>query len=362
MPASTKSPAGGRSSRRRWPDSQRRSLASRFGAGSPSHGLITADRPVDGVPHVAGVVTADGEELRADLVVDASGRRSPLPAWLAATGIEATVETREEVGFVYYCRHFRSTDGAMPPSFGPPLQHYESISLVMLPADHGTWGVGIVASGRDAMMRAARDPDTWHRIVKSYPLVAQWLEGEPITGVDVMAGIPDVFRTYWTDGAPVATGVVAVGDAWACTNPSLGRGASIGLRHAVALRDVLREVSPDDPRQLAACFAAATRTAVEPLLRDTLAFDRHRLAEIEAELDGRRYETEDVGWNLGLALRAGAARDPDLLRAAAAIGSLLERGVDVLADPGIRAKVMAVGEPGAAPGPSRAELVALAAA
>ena len=40
----------------------------------------------DGVPHVAGVVTDAGEELRADLVVDASGRRSQLPAWLAALG------------------------------------------------------------------------------------------------------------------------------------------------------------------------------------------------------------------------------------------------------------------------------------
>ena len=48
------------------------------------------------------------------------------------------------------------------------------------------------------------------------------------------------------EGRPVATGLVAVGDSWACTNPSIGRGASIGLLHAVALRDVLRETRPSE--------------------------------------------------------------------------------------------------------------------
>jgi hypothetical protein len=32
----------------------------------------------------------------------------------------------------------------------------------------------------------------------------------------------DRLRSYVVDGAPVVTGMVSVGDAWACTNPSLG--------------------------------------------------------------------------------------------------------------------------------------------
>ncbi len=43
---------------------------------------------------------------------------------------------------------------------------------------------------------------------------------------------------------PVATGVVAIGDAAACTNPSVGRGASIALLHATCLRDVVRKARP----------------------------------------------------------------------------------------------------------------------
>lgn len=226
-------------------------------------GLITAVAAVD-IPHVVGVITADGEELHADVIVDAGGRRSPLPTWLKVIGAKPPIEELEDSGFVYYCRHFRSRDGSVPPLFGPPVQPYDSISIATLPADNGTWGVGIVASAANGTMRAARDRDVWERVVKSYPLVAHWLDGEAITGIDVMAAVHDRHRTFWVDGAPVATGVMAVGDAWACTNPSVGRGASIGLLHAVALRDVLRDGPVDDPLALARCWeevtAATSRT------------------------------------------------------------------------------------------------------
>jgi flavin-dependent dehydrogenase len=43
-----------------------------------------------------------------------------------------------------------------------------------------------------------------------------------------MAGILDRYRRFVVDGAPVVTGYAAVGDAWACTNPSAGRGISVG--------------------------------------------------------------------------------------------------------------------------------------
>ena len=52
-------------------------------AGSRCAGSSPATRAA-GVPHVIGVVTDDGNEQRADLVVDAGGRRSALPAWLDA--------------------------------------------------------------------------------------------------------------------------------------------------------------------------------------------------------------------------------------------------------------------------------------
>jgi 2-polyprenyl-6-methoxyphenol hydroxylase-like FAD-dependent oxidoreductase len=322
-------------------------------------GLLAGESQAAGVPHVVGVVTDDGEELRAELVVDASGRRSPLPRWLAAVGARTPYEEREDTGFVYYGRHFRSSDGSVPPAFGPPLQPYDSVSFLTLPADNGTWAVGLVTSAADAALRAVRDPDVWTRLAKSFPLVAHWLEEEPISDVDVMAKLEDRYRRYWVDGQPVATGVVAVADSWACTNPSVGRGASIGLLHAVCLRGLLRDVPTSEPLALVTRWDQVTASEVEPLYRDTLAFDRHRLAEIDAQIAGVPYETDDTAWTLGEALRHAATRDPDLLRARVDIASLLARGVDVFARPGITEKTLALGSPEPAPGPSRTELLAL---
>jgi 2-polyprenyl-6-methoxyphenol hydroxylase-like FAD-dependent oxidoreductase len=327
--------------------------------GAAVAGLIMADRPpLPGVPHVTGVETEDGRLLHADLVIDAGGRRSPLPRWLAALGADVDEEI-DECGFLYYGRHFRSGDGSVPPAFGPPLQPYDSLSLLTLPADNGTWGVGIITSAADSVLRAARHENVWTRIVKHYPLVAHWLEGEPLGGIDVMAKLEDRHRRYWRDHAPTVTGVVAVGDAWACTNPSAGRGASVAGLHAVCLRDVLREVPATNPVAFARRFDEATLATVEPLYRDTLSSDRHRLAEIDAQIAGRPYETDDEEWHRLEALRQGSPQHPDLLRAYVSIRSLLDRPVDVWAQPGIAETVAAMGEASTAPGPSRAELVAL---
>ena len=124
------------------------------------------------------------------------------------------------------------------------------------------------------------------------------------------------------DGEPVATGLAAVGDAWACTNPSLGRGASIGLLHACALRDLLREVSPDEPERLVRRFDEVTQATVGPFYRATLEFDRHRLAEINGEITGQPYYPGDPAWDFSKALYAAAACDPDVLRAYTAVAAL----------------------------------------
>jgi 2-polyprenyl-6-methoxyphenol hydroxylase-like FAD-dependent oxidoreductase len=49
-------------------------------------GLLSGAATADGAPYVAGVRTADGERIIADLVVDATGRRSPGPKWLVEIG------------------------------------------------------------------------------------------------------------------------------------------------------------------------------------------------------------------------------------------------------------------------------------
>jgi flavin-dependent dehydrogenase len=330
-----------------------------FRRGVAVRGLVAAESDNEDAPRVVGVVTEAGERIEAGLVVDAGGRRSALPDWLDGIGACGPVEDVADCGFVYYGRHFRSADGSVPPMFGAPLQPYDSVTWLTLPADNGTWSVTLTASAKDPVMRRARDVDTWERIVRSYPLIAHWIDAEPITGIDVMAKIEDRVRRFHVDGEPVATGVVALGDAWACTNPSVGRGASLALLHAICLRDTLRKFELDDAIDLAREWNEATATTVEPFVSDTLSFDRHRLAQIDAQIAGVPYETDDPAWNLGQALRGWASSDPDLLRAATSIGTLLARGLDVFSQPELLEKVLALGPPGTPPGPTRDELVAI---
>jgi hypothetical protein len=247
----------------------------------------------------------------------------------------------------------------MPPMLGPPLQPYDSVSWFTGVADNGYWSVVLIGSAKDRALRRLRDVDTWERVTRSYPLIAHWIDAEPVTGVDVIAKIEDRVRHLDGDGGPVATGIVAIGDASACTNPSVGRGASIGLLQATCLRDALRTAHPGDPGGFIRAWNARTGSVVTPYVRDTLDFDRHRLAEIDAEIEGIPYETDDPVWNLGQRLRASAASDPELLRAAVSVMSLLERGADVLAQEDIRSRLRTVGSTRGLPGPTRKELLAL---
>jgi len=324
-------------------------------------GLLVGESLTDDIPHVVGVRGDDGEELRADHVVEAGGRRSALPRMLADIGAGEPDEEIEDSGFVYYGRHFRSTDGTVPLAFGGLLMPYTSYSTLTLPADNGTWAVGVITSSRDSVLRRLKDPDAWARVVKGTPLVAHWTDGEPISdGVAVMAKIEDRHRSFVVDGLPVVTGVLPVADAWACTNPSLGRGISIGTLHAAALRDLLHDPATD-PVALALAWHDATLATVEPWYRTTLSFDSSRLAEIDAQIAGVPFDPGPE-YELTLALQCAAGKDPEVLRAFVKIVSLLELPEQALAEPGVVERAIELGsdwrnEP--LPGPDREELVAL---
>jgi 2-polyprenyl-6-methoxyphenol hydroxylase-like FAD-dependent oxidoreductase len=328
--------------------------------GTAVRGLLTGRPDLPGVPDVAGVVTEEGEELAADLVVDAGGRRSRLPDLLAAAGVTGVVEEREDCGFVYYGRHFHSPDG-LPPQLGPLGQQYDSVGLLTLPADGNTWSVTVITSSRDRELRTLRDPDRWFAAVRSYPLAAQWVDAEPIDGgVAVMAGIEDRIRRYVVPdgGRPVVTGLLALGDAWACTNPTVGRGTSMGLWHAVLLRDLLR--AGDPPGALAARWWKRTDEVLTPWYRATLAADHTRLAEIERDRAGASSPPGDQAGKLAKALAAGAGRDPDVLRDLLEIASMLTLPSEVFGRPGAAERALTAGADAPQyplPGPDRGALL-----
>jgi 2-polyprenyl-6-methoxyphenol hydroxylase-like FAD-dependent oxidoreductase len=328
-------------------------------------GLVGATSAIPGVPHVIGVRTKAGEVIRADLVVDMTGRRSALPGWLEEIGARRPAEELEDSGFVYYGRHFQSADGSVPVPLGPAVINWGTITSLTLAADNGTWAVGLVTGSKDKAMRPLRELARWEAVARGLPLIAHWLDGAPLEEIRVMGRLEDRWRGFVVDGKPVATGVVAVADSWACSNPANGRGASIGMLHALTLRDTLRAVGLDSPAAFAEAFHAGTATVVEPWYRATLATDRFRLGEIESGIDGDIYDPHDPEYELGKALAAASQQDPDCLRAILDIALVLTPPGEVFSRPGLRAKALNLGsqwrqeEPF---GPSREELLALVAA
>ena len=169
--------------------------------------LVTGQPAAPGVPHVTGVRTSGGEHIACDLVVDAMGRRSELPRWLAALGARPVTEEAEDSGFTYYTRYFRSPAGEIPAFITGLLTHFDSFSLLTLPGDAGTWSVTVYISSRDQALKELRQPDNWAALLGACPLHAHLLDGEPVSEILAMSGIVDRRRRAVVDGTPVATGI-----------------------------------------------------------------------------------------------------------------------------------------------------------
>jgi 2-polyprenyl-6-methoxyphenol hydroxylase-like FAD-dependent oxidoreductase len=325
-------------------------------------GLVTGPSAARGVPQVTGIRTSDGGELGADLVIDAMGRRSGLPGWLAGLGGQPLAEEAEDSGFAYYTRYFGSAAGQQPRFITGLLTPFGCFSLLTLPGDSGTWSVTIYISSRDQALKELRHPEKWTALVAACPLHAQLLDGEPLSDVLAMSGIVDRHRRLVVNDTPVVTGLVAVGDSACCTNPSLGRGITMGLLHAAGTVEVIGE-HLGDPLALAAEHDRMTQARVTPWYRATVDFDRARRAEMDAAIEGRPApRPEGPAAALARALGTAMMYDADLYRAMMEVVAMQALPREVFARPGFAGRVMAAAEGREAfvpPGPSRAELLGM---
>jgi len=294
--------------------------------------LITGSSELPGVPHIAGVRTTSGEEIRADLVIDAMGRRSPSPEWILNVGGRSPIEEGEDCNFVYFSRYFSGPQ--QPRRMAAPLTPMGVFSILTNYADNDTWSITLVTSKNKAM-RALRDTAAFHRVVAACPRQAHWLDGEPITPVLMMAGVLDRYRRFVVDGQPVVTGFAAVGDAWACTNPSAGRGLAVGLLQAQVLRNVVRQ-HVNDHGVFSQAYDAETERQVTPFYRTQIAADRARVAEMNALDEGLPLPPPDP---VMTRLLLAAPYDADVLRGVLELAMCHALPQEVVSRPRIAAKL-----------------------
>ena len=230
---------------------------------------LVADRTSGPVPHVTAVGTLDGEQLRADLVVDAGGRRSLLPLWLR--GIGATPPETETMNshMAVHTRWYqlRDTDPMAPPPQIVVDLGYSS--AILAPADSGTFSVTFGVFGRDPLLAPLRQPAGFVAAARAVPALARWVDPDVSAALEnrvrVLGNLLNRVVRLVSEGEPVTTGVVALGDSAVCTNPRFGRGISLALLQAASLVELLEE--HEEPYRLALAFARSTAEQLEPWYR-----------------------------------------------------------------------------------------------
>jgi 2-polyprenyl-6-methoxyphenol hydroxylase-like FAD-dependent oxidoreductase len=290
--------------------------------------------------------------------VDAAGRRSPLSGMIEAVGGHQPPEHAFEAGFVYNTQYYRGA--SLPEQRDDLLSAIGSISILTIPGDNGWWSVTLYHSPKDKLMRNVRDPKVFERVVRALPNHAHWADGAPQGDSFSMASTANTTRQFVVGGVPCATGVVPVGDAWGFTNPSIGRGITLGLMHAVDIAPAIAE-QMEDPRRLAAEWERRTEARAAKWHASTVAFDRIRAPEVEAGLRGLPdpFDASDPSIAGPRAFASASHYDPQVLQWFFEVVSCITLPDEVMARDGVFARVLDVAlstPPYSSPGPTRAEL------
>jgi 2-polyprenyl-6-methoxyphenol hydroxylase-like FAD-dependent oxidoreductase len=230
---------------------------------------------VDG-GRVTGVRLDDGGTA-ADVVVDALGRRTPTPAWLAEAGLPTETES-SDCGVVYYSRYYRCRPGFDLPDGAfllSPRGDLGYFGYSTFPGDNRTFATVLAVPPGVPEWRLLREATAYEAVVARIPALAAWADPagvDPITDVLPMAGLRNSLR-HWRPDAPA--GLLPVGDAAAHVDPVLAHGLPFALVHAVELSRALRE--HDDPVDRAAAYAAATQRELRERFDLATALDAQRL-------------------------------------------------------------------------------------
>ncbi|MGW5033194.1 FAD-dependent oxidoreductase [Streptomyces nigra] len=246
---------------RRWPESHHIVLAGRDLLDATVRSRVLADERIellDGTEVVdllgdARAVTGvrlrgrDGREstLEAGLVVDATGRGSAAPRWLAALGLPAPVRREVDSGLAYASRLYLAPE---PAREGFPVVNVQADPRaggpgragVLLPIEHGRWLVTLSGTRGGEPGTSDEEFARFAREELRHPVIGELIErAEPLTGVAFTRTTANRRHSYermpdWPENLTV------LGDALAAYNPVYGHGLSVGAQSALILRETVR--------------------------------------------------------------------------------------------------------------------------
>lgn len=220
---------------------------------------------VKGVNKQRQIEASREETLEADLVVDASGRRSRTPNWLEALGYSKPEETAIKIGVGYTTRIFRQNAEFLPNAkavFIPPTPPNGKRAGGLFPIEGDRWIVTLAGWLGDHA--PADEPGflDYAKSLASQDIYNAISRAEPLT--DFMTyRFPSNLRRHYERMTRFPEGYLVMGDAVCSFNPMYGQGMSASAIEAEALDNCLKEQSRQNTvRGLAQDFFKSVAEAI----------------------------------------------------------------------------------------------------
>jgi 2-polyprenyl-6-methoxyphenol hydroxylase-like FAD-dependent oxidoreductase len=231
--------------------------------------LKTSDERITGVvlQHHSGQQRV--EELAASLVVDASGRGSRAPQWLASLGYGQVEETsvKIDVGYasrIYRCPNQLPTDWKVLIVLGAPPDNKRA--GVIFPIEGGYWMVTLAGWLRDY---PPDDNDGFLEHARSLArqdLYEAIKEAEPITSIAVYRYAANRWRHY-DRMSRLPEGFIVMGDAVCAFSPVYGQGMSVAAIEAKTLDACLREQQSGNGNTHTTSFSQRFQKAIAKVIK-----------------------------------------------------------------------------------------------
>lgn len=211
-------------------------------------GLLTAPdgRRVTGVRIQRRAAGSAEQALAADLVLDATGRGSRTPAWLAELGYAKPAEERIKIDLTYTTRHYRLPDESV-------MNGDLSINPVGSPTSPRGAFFSRVQDGRSILSltgvlgdAAPTDPDGFLDWVRSLPVPDVYeviRDAEPLDD-PVSFHYPASVRRRYDQLEELPDRLLVLGDAACSFNPVYGQGMTVAAQEALVLSEHLADGRP----------------------------------------------------------------------------------------------------------------------
>jgi len=182
-------------------------------------------------------------ELRADLVVDTTGRASRAPRWLSDLGYVIPEETVVDAHLGYASRLYRIPDDFQRDwkcayvQSAPPQRNRGAI---LFEVEGNRWLVTLTGGGRDY---PPSDEAGFLEFARSLPVSTIYdamCAAEPITPIKTHRGTENRLR-HFDRAQELPENFLLLGDAVCAFNPVYGQGMTIAALGALTLRNTLRE-------------------------------------------------------------------------------------------------------------------------